>query len=106
MPVIGHRVRTNSSRQRQLGNACRARGWICVIGCSPGLVLSFSVLADNTKSRQATLEKSRATLSLLNNSLLINDNEIDVRGDQLGPGYGVPTESMLEAVRLIASSEG
>jgi L-cysteate sulfo-lyase len=76
------------------------------LGVSPRFVLSFSVLADSTKSRQPTLEKSRATLSLLNDSLLIDDNEIYVRGDQLGLGYGIPTESMLEAVRLVASSEG
>ena len=31
---------------------------------------------------------------------------IDVACDQLGEGYGVPTDAMLEAVRLMARTEG
>ena len=34
------------------------------------------------------------------------DGEIQVSGDRLGAGYGVPTHAMFEAVRLVARSEG
>ena len=31
---------------------------------------------------------------------------IDVAADQLGEGYGLPTDAMIEAVRLMARTEG
>jgi hypothetical protein len=31
---------------------------------------------------------------------------IDVKGEQLGAGYGLPTEAMFEAARLMARTEG
>ena len=64
------------------------------LGRTPAFVKSFSVLATESDTRRAT---KRAILDEL---------EIDVAGDQRGPGYGVPTELMIEAVRLMPAREG
>lgn len=31
---------------------------------------------------------------------------INVRGDERGPGYGIPTSGMIEAIRMLVSTEG
>jgi L-cysteate sulfo-lyase len=73
---------------------------------SPAVVTSFAVLADADATRYATIEKARATLALLDDSASLEETAIDVRGGQRGTGYGIPTDAMLEAVRLLASAEG
>ena len=37
---------------------------------------------------------------------MLNQEAVNVQGDQLGPGYWIPTESMAEAVRLLARTGG
>ncbi|WP_334538334.1 pyridoxal-phosphate dependent enzyme [Bradyrhizobium sp. AZCC 2230] len=76
------------------------------VGHSPGLVRSYSVLADEDQSRTATLDTARAALELLDGGRLLQEADIDVRGDERGAGYGIPTAAMIGAVRLMASSEG
>jgi L-cysteate sulfo-lyase len=34
------------------------------------------------------------------------DEDVIVSGDQLGEGYGIPTSAMVDAVRLVARTEG
>lgn len=76
------------------------------LGRPAGIVQSFSVLADEGPTRAATLEKARATLALLDPAATVDEGDIDVSGTQRGPAYGIPTEAMVEAVRLMATSEG
>jgi 1-aminocyclopropane-1-carboxylate deaminase/D-cysteine desulfhydrase-like pyridoxal-dependent ACC family enzyme len=49
---------------------------------------------------------ARSTLALLDKEATIDLASIDGAGDQLDEGYGVPTEAMFEAVRLMAGTEG
>lgn len=76
------------------------------LGQAPARVRSFSVLATVEETRATTLEKARATLKLLDPSASIDADGIDVADGQRGDGYGIPTPGMIEAVRLMASSEG
>lgn len=67
---------------------------------------AFAVLADVEQTRRDTLRLSRETLELLGGSGSLTDGDIVVSGAQLGAGYGVPTAEMIEAVRLVARTEG
>lgn len=75
-------------------------------GDDPRRVLSFAVLAPAEDSRRQTLALARETLMLLDRRAGLDDDAIAVDGGSLGEGYGIPTEEMLEAVRLLARSEG
>jgi L-cysteate sulfo-lyase len=76
------------------------------LGRTPAIVKSFSVLADESDTRRTTIEKTRATLALLDERATLDEADIEIAGNQRGLGYGVPTESMIEAVRLMAGREG
>jgi len=69
-------------------------------------VVGFSVAhsAEADTQTVAALGKETAELLKLDGSGL--QDRVDVRGDWMGPGYGVPTESMRNAVRLVAQTEG
>ena len=75
-------------------------------GDRPSRVQSFTVLALLEKAREVTARLAAQTLSLIDPGAELTGDDIVVRGDQLGEGYGVPTAAMLEAVRLLARSEG
>jgi len=97
-----HIVLANGSSGTHAGLAAG----FAAMGESPGHIRSYSVLADEEQSRAATLEIARATLELLDGTFSLQNTDIDVRGDERGDGYGIPTAAMVEAVRLMASSEG
>jgi len=67
-------------------------------------VKSFSVLALEEETRKATWERAVATAALL--GAVVGEGDIRVDGTQRGEGYGIPTEGMIEAVRLLARTEG
>lgn len=75
-------------------------------GDEPGRVESFTVLAPIEKARAVTTELAARTLALIDPASAIVGGEILVKDGQLGDGYGVPTDAMFEAVRLVARLEG
>jgi D-cysteine desulfhydrase len=77
-----------------------------VMGRPTSAITGFTVLAELEKARTTTLEKTRQTVALLDPALTVPDEAITLYGDQLGGGYGLPTEAMHEALGLIASLEG
>ncbi|MPQ71557.1 MULTISPECIES: D-cysteine desulfhydrase family protein [unclassified Pseudomonas] len=77
-----------------------------VLGRGAALVKSWSVLAEETVSAERTWQLTRDTLDLLGHPHALERASIQVNGSQRGCAYGVPTEAMLEAVRLLARSEG
>jgi L-cysteate sulfo-lyase len=79
---------------------------LVALGLPVSRVRSFSVLADLEPTRRATIDKASATLALLGGDAALDEAEIRVDGSQRGPAYGVPTEAMIQAVRLMASREG
>lgn len=70
------------------------------------MVKSYSVLSDRESSATRTLKLTQDTLALLGGNTSVRPEEIVVDGSQLGEGYGLPTEAMQDAVRLMARAEG
>lgn len=77
---------------------------MALAGEDPARILSYTVLAPLDEAQAATRALADATLAGLDAPPLSQPLAID--GSQLGDGYGVPTDAMLEAVRLMARSEG
>ncbi|TPG52018.1 D-cysteine desulfhydrase family protein [Sphingomonas glacialis] len=75
-------------------------------GDEPGRIESFTVLAPIEKARTVTTELAVRTLALIDPASEFVEGDIVVTDGQLGEGYGVPTDAMFEAVRLVARSEG
>jgi D-cysteine desulfhydrase len=76
------------------------------MGDDPSRVQSFTVLAGSDRARANTTDLAKCTLALLDHDRVIDDSEVQIEGDQLGDGYGIPTDAMFEAVRLLARTEG
>lgn len=77
-----------------------------VLGRGASTVKSWSVLADQATSASRTLQLTQEALALLGSSAQLQADAINVDGRQLGEGYGLPTQAMIEAVRLMARCEG
>jgi D-cysteine desulfhydrase len=77
-----------------------------VSGHDPRLAKSYAVLETQERARAITLDKADATLALLQPGASLSPDDIVIDGDHRGPGYGLPTAGMLDAVRLLARTEG
>lgn len=75
-------------------------------GDSPDRVLSFTVLAPLDKAVEDTRRLAEEGLRLIGLDLDLPVGVITMDGSQLGEAYGMPTEAMIHAVRIMASSEG
>ncbi|MBC9033026.1 D-cysteine desulfhydrase family protein [Sphingomonas sp. JC676] len=75
-------------------------------GEDPARVKSFTVLATTEAAHPATVALARAVLEQGGLEGSLDDAAIRIDGSQRGPGYGIPTDAMLEAVRLLARTEG
>lgn len=76
------------------------------LGLDATRVRSHSVLAPAANAISTTVERANAALTLLGFEASLSSNDVNLSGDQLGPGYGISTSAMVEAVRLMASREG
>ncbi|VVP91700.1 D-cysteine desulfhydrase [Pseudomonas fluorescens] len=77
-----------------------------LLGRGTSIVKSYSVLSDRDTSAASTLQLTRDALTLLGSSAIVQPEEIVIDGSQLGDGYGLPTQAMQDAVRLMAQAEG
>ena len=70
-------------------------------------VLGISVRAEKLKQEENVYKLTRATLEHLGLSAdLITRDKVVANSDYVGEGYGIPTASMIEAVELLARTEG
>ncbi|OTG86737.1 D-cysteine desulfhydrase [Acinetobacter sp. ANC 4558] len=70
-------------------------------------VLGISVRAEKTKQEENVYKLARATLEHLGlNTDILAREKVVANSDYVGEGYGIPTESMIEAVELLARTEG
>ncbi|QGZ65993.1 D-cysteine desulfhydrase family protein [Paraburkholderia acidisoli] len=76
------------------------------LGVDPQLVQAFTVYSKADHARANTLDKANATARAIDAALTIEAPAVVIDESQLGDGYGIPTDSMREAVRLMASKEG
>lgn len=65
-----------------------------------------TVLNPEDKARLVTTEKLRVTLDLVDSGPAFHEDAVIVDGSQLGAGYGIPTDGMRAAVRMMASQQG
>lgn len=79
---------------------------LAAMDLDPRLAKSFAVLAEESRARAEVLEKANATLALMGVERRVTPDDINLDGRHRGSGYGIPTEGMLEAVRLMARHEG
>jgi L-cysteate sulfo-lyase len=76
------------------------------MGLNPEKIRSYAVLSPTDRTKNTTFNLASATLALLDPTRTIDYSTIDVAGDQLGDGYGIPTPGMLSALRMMAKTEG
>lgn len=82
-----------------------ATGFIA-LGSDPDRIRSFSVLRGQAETARITLELTRAALSIIGIDATVAPGAVDVDGSQFGDGYGVSTKAMVDALRLLARTEG
>ena len=70
------------------------------------LAKSYAVYYPADKSRAITLSIAQETLALIDSARSLDESCIDVDGAHRGEGYGIPTQAMIDAVRLMARKEG
>jgi L-cysteate sulfo-lyase len=95
-------VTANGSSGTHAGLAAGFRA----LGHDPARVASFAVLASAEETRATTLDLARRTLALIDDDATLDAAQIVVSGEELGGGYGLPTENMRAAVRRLARCEG
>jgi L-cysteate sulfo-lyase len=76
-------------------------------GINSGIpVLGIGVRAPAPVQHQNVLSLAQATLDLLGVPLQLGDHHVLVNCEYVGEGYGVPTTEALEAIELLARTEG
>ncbi|MDB5150201.1 MAG: pyridoxal-phosphate dependent enzyme family protein [Mucilaginibacter sp.] len=75
-------------------------------GLSNICISSYTVLSQLAAAQSITHEKVNAVLNLLDPELKIGPDEILIDPHFLGEGYGISTTAMIEAVKLLARTEG
>jgi len=79
---------------------------LAALGQDPGRVKSWTVLGPAAAAQAETARLAQVVLALIGADAVIAPGSIAVAGDQLGDGYGVPTDTMVAALRLLARTEG
>ncbi len=99
--VIDHVVHATGSTGTQAGLV------VGLQGANSGIpVLGISVRAPKEKQEENVRKLARQTWELLGIRGAFSDETVVANSDYVGGGYGIPTEGMIEAVHLLARSEG
>lgn len=69
-------------------------------------VLGISVRATEEVQRASVLKLARQTTSLIGISTEVPDAAVQVDARFIGPGYGIPTSEIVDAISLVARLEG
>jgi L-cysteate sulfo-lyase len=69
-------------------------------------VLGIGVRAPRQKQEEMVLSLARRTCDFMGLGDIVQGSDVAANCDYVGDGYGVPTPSMVEAVRLVAELEG
>jgi D-cysteine desulfhydrase len=73
---------------------------------NPSKIRSYAVLSPAAITEKKTCDLANATLHLLDSTKSIDSSSIQVAGNQLGDGYGIPTIAMRHALQTMARTEG
>ncbi len=77
-----------------------------IMGRRPSRIKAYAVLSPLDAAVNNTADKVNAVLGLLSNEARIEPGDLTLDASQLGEGYGVPTQSMIEAVTSVGRAEG
>lgn len=69
-----------------------------------GKVLGYTVLAPLAEAKAQTLAKAREVGALL--GIEVAESDIAINGEHRGPGYGIETDEMKAALKLMAQTQG
>lgn len=69
-------------------------------------LLGIGVRAPQEKQEQMVFDLAQRTADYLDTGLTIERSDVRAICDYVGPGYGLPTDGMIEAVKLLARTEG
>lgn len=75
-------------------------------GDDPRRILSFTVLAPLDKALEETRRLASEALNLIAPDRSLAEDAIRIDGSQRGEAYGLPTDAMVDALRMMARSEG
>lgn len=73
---------------------------------SPLKVVGFGVRAPKEKQEQMVYDLACKTAALLGHEGIVKRESVFADCDYVGPGYGLPTPAMVEAVTMLAQTEG
>jgi len=68
-------------------------------------VIGISVLNTGEQAQLTTTAQANATAEYLGLNALIDRDDVEIYGDYVGEGYGIPTEQCIDAIRLVAQTE-
>jgi L-cysteate sulfo-lyase len=69
-------------------------------------LLGIGVRAPQEKQEQMVFDLAERTAAHLDTGLSIKRSDVRANCDYVGPGYGLPTDGMIAAVKLLAQTEG
>jgi len=69
-------------------------------------VVGVSVFNKNEQAEPATIAQANATAEYLGLNVLIDRDDVAVYDEYIGEGYGIPTKECVDAIRLVAQTEG
>ena len=67
---------------------------------------SSGICAPQEEQEQMVFDLAQRTAAHLDTGLSIRRSNVRANCDYVGPGYGLPTDGMIEAVKLLARTEG
>jgi L-cysteate sulfo-lyase len=90
------------------GSAGTQAGFVAgLVAINSGIpVLGISVRAPKAKQEQSVFELAERTAEHLGVPGIVRREHVVANSDYVGPGYGLPTPGMAEAVKLVARLEG
>ncbi|HTQ15224.1 MAG TPA: D-cysteine desulfhydrase [Rhizomicrobium sp.] len=98
---IGHVVHATGSAGTQAGFVA---GMVAINAGIP--VLGISVRAPKARQEEAVFDLAQRTAAHLGVPGIVRREHVVANSDYVGPGYGLPTKGMIEAVKLVARMEG
>jgi len=69
-------------------------------------VVGISVSNKKEQAESATTAQANATAEYLGLNTLIDRGNVEVYDEYIGEGYGIPTKECIDAIRLVAQTEG
>ncbi len=69
-------------------------------------IIGISILSSTADAKSSVLESLHATSNFLNLGTEITADELDIPDIYVGDGYGIPTREGIDAIRLVAQTEG